>query len=645
MLSRPADLRKSLRTLWQPNHFREQNPLPTPSENITHPVSASRDAVSAHGGWWRERRAQILAALLCFAFSIAFILNIHPIGDGLWFWYAVLWRGGQRLYADMHLPLQPLYVLLTAWSQWLLGKGWLAGKVLAAAQAAVYCLGLFLVAGYGKWADSHKALSIAAAFGLSLTSFYSRFDDYHVTGYIFEVWSVYLLLRLLRDRDAGHEIWVATALGVCSGLSICNRLNDGGALFGACAIILPFCVRRRKVLALATFCCLAPLTLLSVILLTGDSVRAWAVNSIFHAAAIKGGTDHVLRSPLLYPRRLLQELRHNVALHNPIAYVLGIAAGASLMARFGLDRHGRWTRRSWLVWFAGSGLIVAASWHVRRYLELGEALNDVTMFATPLVFVLSIWLTMRLALMVFRRGSRTSDPTLLLLLIPVLQIPGTTLSSRGGPSVLEVFPQMAVLFLLLPVALPGHVWGRAAKGAYLGLAAWLIVSTGMTKTRHPYYWHHFIDGPMFVGRVWYSHPQYGPMYIQRDQLAIVKSLCDEIWRDGPPQELLSITNPYPNYFCNVVPWHGYVQTWYDTASKQTIDNLMSELTSGPPKWVIYQRAPDSIKAHEEVFNASKPIPHRALDELIVGRITSGQWQLAYWEPYNGADWMVLRTRP
>src|SRR5436305_2850713 len=70
----------------------------------------------------RKRRWQVFAVVFCVLFGSIFILNVHPIGDGLWFWYAILLRNGQRLYADMHLPLQPLFVLLTAWTQELLGK-------------------------------------------------------------------------------------------------------------------------------------------------------------------------------------------------------------------------------------------------------------------------------------------------------------------------------------------------------------------------------------------------------------------------------------------------------------------------------------------------------------------------------------------
>ncbi len=118
----------------------------------------------------QQNRWQLVSALLCFCFGLASILNIHPVGDGMWFWYAALERHGERLYSTMHLPLQPFFILLTAWSQQLFGVSWLGSKVLAVLQLAAFCYGLFLIARDVPWKDWQRGLLLAAAFSLSMAA-------------------------------------------------------------------------------------------------------------------------------------------------------------------------------------------------------------------------------------------------------------------------------------------------------------------------------------------------------------------------------------------------------------------------------------------------------------------------------------------
>jgi hypothetical protein len=56
---------------------------------------------------------QGLAILFCVLFGVAMIVNTQMGGEAEWFFYARLFHSGTKLYADLHFPLQPLYVLLT----------------------------------------------------------------------------------------------------------------------------------------------------------------------------------------------------------------------------------------------------------------------------------------------------------------------------------------------------------------------------------------------------------------------------------------------------------------------------------------------------------------------------------------------------
>ncbi len=163
------------------------------------------------------------------------------------------------------------------------------------------------------------------------------------------------------------------------------------------------------------------------------------------------------------------------------------------------------------------------------------------------------------------------------------------------------------------------------------------------KVRFPFLWHHFYSDAMFQDRVWYHHPVYGPMYIGKKHLNLILPICTEL--SEQPGSLLSLPYSHANYFCNVPPWHGYVQTWYDTSSRETIGTLIAELESSPPPWIFYERSSSTLHAHEVVYNNGRALPQRALDELVVKRIGDRQWQVKRRDSFGGADWLLIRTSP
>src|SRR5260370_3285208 len=147
-----------------------------------------------HGAFDRKTRFQNLVLVCCILFGLAMIANMQSAADGGWFWYAVLLSSGKRLYADMHLALQPLFVLETTSFLALLGKGWLVSKIPALLHLVAYCFGLFLLARHSRLSDRQKALILGCAFFVSVTFEAYRFDDYHVLAECFELYSILALL-------------------------------------------------------------------------------------------------------------------------------------------------------------------------------------------------------------------------------------------------------------------------------------------------------------------------------------------------------------------------------------------------------------------------------------------------------------------
>ena len=176
----------------------------------------------------------------------------------------------------------------------------------------------------------------------------------------------------------------------------------------------------------------------------------------------------------------------------------------------------------------------------------------------------------------------------------------------------------------------------------------LIVSGAIDKLRDPFDWFYYRSLSINAPRTWYPHPVYGRMLIEKDQLSLMQPVCQAVAgssRNGSTPELLSMPFTYANYFCNIPPWHGYVQTFYDTSSKATIDHLEAELKQAPPEWIVYQRQLDILHENEIAFRHGQPLPHRDLDRLIVGRVQSGAWTATQLPSpaYDKSIWLLIHT--
>jgi hypothetical protein len=240
-----------------------------------------------------------------------------------------------------------------------------------------------------------------------------------------------------------------------------------------------------------------------------------------------------------------------------------------------------------------------------------------------------------------------------LILLPLAELASASASTAATTTNGFLFSQIAMLLLLVPVLQPFRRHANWANASLITIMALLGFSAMTGKIRDPYSWLLFRSNPMFVDRQWYQHPVYGPMYLDRGMLAFIEPVCKEINQGNYKPELLAMPFSYPNYFCNTPPWHGYVQTFFDTSTASTIHQLMKELDASPPQWIVYQRQTKSLSDHEKLLSHGKALPHRELDEMIMQKIATRQWQLVDKSNYmfvdkrlfvDGDGWFIIRTR-
>jgi hypothetical protein len=593
------------------------------------------------------RMYQNLAILFCVLFGLAIIVNVELAGNPMWFWYAALFHGGAKLYADLHLALQPLFVLETdAWMQ-LAGHKVLAMEILSVIHLVALCLGMKLLVRESTWPDWQKGILLASTF-LVFTNFTAYlYDDYHVVMDIFWIYSYVLLLMLAKVDDRARQLGLAAALGVLSGLAVTLRINDGAALLAGTGVCLLVLARKNKLIVAGLFTIVAALTGVLIVKLTGDSFSDYVSNSIIKAAGSKGGTHKFLSDPIhLFLNAF--DVRHGRKWI--FLWFFAMAAAGALVQRF-------WKtgiKYTVVLQLGMAGAAFAFSSHQHRtQLLSGELISFLSFIAIVLVYLLVPIVAARYLIWKTGAGKREWDAREVLVLPLFLWFASASTSSGGEPWGLFVI--MALFVLTLQVIWP---FPRQANWANLSVVTILVLmalSAVQTKLKAPYSWQTYVYSPMFANRQWYRHPVYGPMYIQRDQLRLNESICGEIVQaSSPSRELLSLPLPYPNYFCDAPPWHGYVQTFFDTSTRSTIVALIHELRTAPPQWIVYQRQLKILARHERIYNHGQRLAQRDLDDLIMDKIATGQWQLMSdnssllvdKEDYvEGDGWLVIRTRP
>lgn len=600
----------------------------------------------------RRSRFQVIAFILCVLFGLAMIANTQPAGDGPWFWYGEFLNAGKHLYGDLHLAQQPLFVLETSAFMAALGKGWLVSRIPAVLHMVAYCLALLLLVRKTDLSDARRAILLACAFLVTVSSVYYRFDDYHVLADCFVAYSVLALLSLRTSTSVRRSVGLLAILGVLSGLTLTTRLNDGAALVIGVVLAIVCLTPVKKLVSLLLFGLATGLTLLLVVGLSGDSLRDYAHYSVFKAAAIKGDGGSVLLQPLCLPANTIQWLV--MSLPSGVLVVGCLTALTWTFLLLPLARRPGWWGRVLAV--VGVGVVGVLVTQLSGVFDGIGLLANLAAVLVLLAVALGIWVAVKFVRWVFDpKHANLWDRRGILLLIPLGQMAAAAMSSGGSHS--GMYGPVGVFIVLLAICSPIHFKANWPRDLLFAFAVLLIISTAHFRFTDPYSWHTYTDKPMFEDRTWYQHPAYGPMIIDRDELQMIQPVCQALRDSGSDNELLSLPFPYANYFCATPPWHGYVQTFFDTTSEQSIRNLMDDLRHSPPKWIFYQRQLATLRLHEGAYNHGKPLAQRYLDQLIERNISEGKWRVAYTSDYGQEtlrsrqvsehwdnEWILIQTR-
>lgn len=590
--------------------------------------TAIRKIHCASGGCWIA-----LAAVGCFIFGLALIANVQLGGDGCWYWYPKLMLGGQLLYSNLHFALQPFFPLWMEANQKVFGESWLASKIPAVVSLSVFVGSIYFLIQKSEWDKRQNFIIFLFSFFFGIRFEAYRFDDYHVVSDNVSLLASLVLLGLYSANSKIREILLVVGLAGLTAVSAMNRLNDGAILF-VFAFVAIFVLRRSAFLALlyaiGTFC-----SALSIILLTGDSVKAWFINSVLAAGSIKGGTTELLFDPF----RLLQTaaswfFSYGILTTLCIAIV---AISAILALNQPFRRFVIKNKKNAILYLIPAGAIafLIANW------ETGNLEISFLAFGIYASFAIGISVFFQFVKEQCRPHSRRLSNKRLLLLLPLATCCSTSLSSAGSFS--DLYNPIALLVLLIPIAWPTLIRGIARTG-YVAILSVVTLSVICYRTVNPASWISYHTFPLFVNRTIFTHASYGPMVIDNRLLRFNQHVCAAVEDGDSSPALLSLPWTYANYFCAIRPWRNYVQTWFDITPKPVIIELQKRLEGKPPSWILYQRQLDVLAGHEMLFNGGKALPQRDLDAFIMHKVQTGAWRIALSEQGDSNSlWMLINT--
>jgi hypothetical protein len=230
--------------------------------------------------------------------------------------------------------------------------------------------------------------------------------------------------------------------------------------------------------------------------------------------------------------------------------------------------------------------------------------------------------------------------TNLIIFFPFFLFVFSSLSSGGYFFGLYFDFSISLLVLLIIFQ---NIW-NGSKFLLLSYLIALGVSGFLFKFSNPYSWHTYKTPSLFSDNLIYqNNNNLGPHLLSKDLYEHISPVCKIVgFNNGT---IVSLPFSFANYYCGIPIWNGYVQTFFDTSTATKINRLISDLNQNPPDFIFYQRQLDNLKVHEQVFYAGKPLPHRALDELIMTNIKSGKWAVSYRSNFAPpSDWILITTK-
>ena len=580
-----------------------------------------------------------IAAIFCFGFGLLSLILVSGGSDGTWILYSREILHGSRIYTDLSIAQQPLFYLFSILVLKFSKNFFIFEKLLYFPILFLFVYSIFKLSSFIERNNYLRAVLILSMFYVGITFEAFRFDDYHALTSSFILISIYYSI-IFFDKKLSFNKFILYQ-GILFSFTFLTRINEGLALLVTVLMIAFYQKGFSKLFFLGVFKIILIFLFFNILFLyiLNENFFTWLNATIISASGAKGGADLYY-----YPLKIFI---YSFIKIKSISFLKLVAIFfIDLIIYYLYRRFARVLCQRRLVnffWIFFTSLQIVA---------LRILYGD--MFAVDLIpfAVISSYIAFSIILAFYLLGSPGFldgvNPSILLTIYPFSLFFFGSLSSGGSYGSfffpLSTFIPISAYILLRMRNNYSPLFRQCIRAIFYTSLIFLSAQCFEARAKNPYSWHSyrapsFIGG--FKGYTRLSDTSRGFFFLPTDLYNLVQPVCLTV---PPGETLLSLPFSFANYFCNVAPWHGYVQTFFDTTTPSKINRLSDDLNSNPPNYIFYQRQLESMAAHESIFYGGRTLPHRLLDKTIMDNIKNGKWMVVYESDlYPPSNWMLIRT--
>lgn len=572
----------------------------------------------------QSRQWDKYASSLCMFFGLLLLLFLIGPGDGLWQLYANEILNGKRLYSDLLFNQQPLFPILYSIIISLTSL-WLFEKIFLFLIVFFYVYYIYRICKISPIKEAGlRAIIILSCFFIMIYSPIYRFDDYTPFTHLCILMSMYYSIQYI-NKDINvikYGVISAVIFSVC----FFTRMVEGCVIFFSVFFIILYINKFNKyfIFVLIFGMCIFLLFLFAIVLFLNEDMFTYIYRTIFSAASIKGADSG------FYPAKMIQESFLWICIRKWYYWVY-IGIGVGLVIRGAIIYQKKCAYVRWFyIYIISIYTFLCIKWVWKDPIA---TITVFTIFSVVSIAVITI-------LKSVENGGFLKNKFVLLGLYSFFWYFFTAFASAGMFSLQYqgvAFFIFALLFFNVKFSCGLNDFFK--KIVYVFLVC-ISIYCMVGRFLNPYEWHHYKNPPIFTGYKVVSD-KHGTYLISKDLYNLVEPARLAIKGDS----LLSIPFPFLNFYTGIPQYKGYVQSFFDLASNEQIERMIYDLQNDPPVYIFYQRQLDNLGGHEVMFNHSKPLAQRKLDEIIMEKIIHGQWRVIYASnEYSPSTWYLIKTQ-
>jgi len=382
-----------------------------------------------------KNRYSSLAAIIACCFGTYLLFSVIGAGDGTWFFYAKDFLDGKRLFSDLNLLQQPVFILINAIGISAFPQSYIAQKIIFVPILVLYVFFSYLLVNKSSAGQLFKTALFLCFFFAGIRFEAYRFDDYHAFVSMMSILIILIFIVYLGDEISKKRgVILSLVAGFVVTVCILTRLNDGLILF--ISSMLFYLLRRKSgyYIDLFLFLISSVVTFFVVLWIINENVFTWFSSTIVTASSAKGGIQQLLQSPFFLLFNSVNILISSKVGLSFAASVLSIICSCGLIKIFTFfheNQQAKMDKKTFSL-FALYIIFLGILFFLEKFLLFSESDMIVVLTVASIPMMVIFCLLRGFSFILFFREGEFSWQELLLI-IPVGLFVSGAMSSGGHP--------------------------------------------------------------------------------------------------------------------------------------------------------------------------------------------------------------------